>query len=892
MFRQSLFASVLLAAITPAFAQQPATRNSKDGIDKVALCEQMNELARDIRFMRTTGAGAARIEQLIAEYDALSALLGGDDPARLHDDVPAQAAVSPAATSTSGSQLLVAPSCAGAPLSTVNFAGSTGYVRDLGDSVQVFTANVAGVGTYLWDVNITTFITHTDCGDLDFGIISPAGTIVILSTDNGGAGLDNTFNGTVWDDNALAATCVDFTYVNNVTATPLNPEGRLSSFRGEDPNGTWTLLVLDDAVGDTGALNSWSVDVTTLAGAPSETTTNFTLSPALAIPDAGSTSSIINVSGIGTFMDKVTLYMELPHLNPADLDITLTSPSGTVVKVTTDNGGTFDHVFNGTLFDPSATDLAIPEFTPVVTEVVFRALGVEPLLTPEGAFDNFLGQDPNGNWTLTIADDAAGSTGTLVRWDLNITTTAAPSPSAPASFAGTTGAIADDNGLENLTFFTATVSGVGTYLWDLDLTTLLSHTYSSDIDMTITSPAGTTITVTTDNGNTGLDNVYNGTLWDENVTDTAVDHVYTDQVLATPLSSEGRLNAFRGEDPNGVWTLAIGDDLGADFGYVHAWTLGVSTLPAAPADTLTTVSNTPGLAIPDNGTLNDVMAVATTGVSITEVELFLQIPHAASGDLDITLTSPNGTVAKITTDNGGLLDNCFNGTLFDSDSTLTITDFAFTNNVTVPTLAPEGPTGVFDGENPNGNWTLTVTDDAAGSVGTLVRWDLNIRTCLGAGSAFCTNSSLGIDHTTGCPCGNTGAPGNGCGHSFDANGANMEATGSSALDTVVLHSSFEPVSSFTLMMQHANAGDSIFHDGVLCASNPLIRLRGRSAVAGEAFFPNSNFAQDSTTTLSIRGGTFPGSGATMRYAAWYRNASSTFCPPATANVTNGWVITW
>jgi len=160
------------------------------------------------------------------------------------------------------------------------------------------------------------------------------------------------------------------------------------------------------------------------------------------------------------------------------------------------------------------------------------------------------------------------------------------------------------------------------------------------------------------------------------------------------------------------------------------------------------------------------------------------------------------------------------------------------------------------------------------------------------GAAFCSNSSLGVDHTTSCPCGNTGAPANGCGHSFDANGANMSATGLVATDTVVLHSQFEPSTSFTLMMQHGNAGDGVFHDGVLCAANPLIRLRGRAAVGGECFFPNSLFANDVTTTLSARGGTFPGSGATMRYAGWFRNASTTFCPPATANVTNGWVITW
>ena len=163
---------------------------------------------------------------------------------------------------------------------------------------------------------------------------------------------------------------------------------------------------------------------------------------------------------------------------------------------------------------------------------------------------------------------------------------------------------------------------------------------------------------------------------------------------------------------------------------------------------------------------------------------------------------------------------------------------------------------------------------------------------LSAGNAFCFGDGTFTDHTTACPCGNFGAPGNGCGHSFNAAGANITATGSTTLDDVVLHSSNEPVSSFTLFIQHATPADSVFHDGVICGGNPLIRLRGRAAVAGEAFFPNSNFAQDSTTTLSVRGSVTVGSGATRYYAGWYRNASTTFCPPATANVTNGWVVVW
>jgi hypothetical protein len=28
------------------------------------------------------------------------------------------------------------------------------------------------------------------------------------------------------------------------------------------------------------------------------------------------------------------------------------------------------------------------------------------------------------------------------------------------------------------------------------------------------------------------------------------------------------------------------------------------------------------------------------------------------------------------------------------------------------------------------------------------------------------------------------------------------------------------------------------------------------------------------------------------YSTWYRNAASTFCPPGTANITNGWRVEW
>jgi len=157
---------------------------------------------------------------------------------------------------------------------------------------------------------------------------------------------------------------------------------------------------------------------------------------------------------------------------------------------------------------------------------------------------------------------------------------------------------------------------------------------------------------------------------------------------------------------------------------------------------------------------------------------------------------------------------------------------------------------------------------------------------------FCFGDGTLTDHTTPCPCANDGGPGRGCANSFQPAGAQLTLSGAAANDDVVLHSNGTPTFSFTLFLQHAAAGDQAFHDGVLCAGGSMVRLRGRNAAAGQAAFPDSNFANDQSLTLSQRGGVAVGSSALRYYSAWYRNASTTFCPPATANVTNGWRLVW
>ena len=116
--------------------------------------------------------------------------------------------------------------------------------------------NVNSVGTINCDITVCLDISHTYTDDLDIRLISPSGTIVYLSTDNGGAG-DNYTN-----------TCFTTSATTNITAgnAPFTgdyvPEGNLSSFNGQNANGQWRLQIRDDDWIFSGSLNSWSIDFT------------------------------------------------------------------------------------------------------------------------------------------------------------------------------------------------------------------------------------------------------------------------------------------------------------------------------------------------------------------------------------------------------------------------------------------------------------------------------------------------------------------------------------------------------------------------------------------------------------------------------------------------------
>ncbi len=628
----------------------------------------------------------------------------------------------------------LAPACGGAVPTSTTFNGVGGPIFN--GSFATYTTTVSGLGSYLWDVNLFTAIAHSANFDLDITLISPAGTVVTVTTDNGGVN-DDVFNGTLWDDN-VNTPVTDFLFTNLVTATPLSPEGRLSAFRGENPNGVWTLRIADDTQGNVGTLSSWSLAVSALNAAPNGVNSTFVRQPNVAIPDAGSVQDTLNVSGAGGYLAKVELYTELPHSRPSDIDLRLISPAGTAVWVTTDGGGSFANVFNGTLWNPDSTAAA--------TDFLFAANTVATELGPEGSFDNFLGQNPNGVWTLEVFDDQSSMLGSLVRWELRITTIANPGAPALITFNGVSGAI-PDAGAAPPTPFTVNVAGQSGVLWDVELFTAITHGLNADLDMTLTSPAGTTVTITTDNGFAA--NVFTSTLWDDNVNLPVTDQFFSSGTNVPLLSPEGRLGAFRGESPNGVWLLSIADDSLNVAGVLNNWSLTLATLPALPPSASATFSSTPNLAIPDVTTVTDVINVTGVPGAVERVKVYVEVLHTWSNDLDLSLISPSGVTVPLSTDNGGDLDDVFNGTLFDIDAPIPASDALYVDLVATPLISPEGPLDLFIGASPNGAWTLSIADDFSPDTGTLVRWDLTLETCnLAQPTTYCAPTGSGTSN--GC----------------------------------------------------------------------------------------------------------------------------------------------
>ncbi len=115
---------------------------------------------------------------------------------------------------------------------------------------------------------------------------------------------------------------------------------------------------------------------------------------------------------------------------------------------------------------------------------------------------------------------------------------------------------------------------------------------------------------------------------------------------------------------------------------------------------------------------------------IVDVDLSVHLLHPYVGDLEVTLTHPDGTsIAVLYRPGISVLDGfCPNDDVdvtFDDDDGAKLVDMCLS---TIPAIRgsvlPFNPLSQFDGKTRNGTWTLTVRDHVPGSEGVLAGWKL------------------------------------------------------------------------------------------------------------------------------------------------------------------------
>ncbi|MDM3843674.1 MAG: Calx-beta domain-containing protein, partial [Aphanizomenon gracile PMC638.10] len=249
--------------------------------------------------------------------------------------------------------------------------------------------NVSGLTGNITSLKVTlTNLSHTWSDDIDVLLVSPTGAKSLLMSDVGGwNGLQNvtlTFDPTATanlsDDGQITSGSykpTDFESGDLFNSpAPVGPYGTdFSVFNNTNPNGNWSLYVMDDAGGDSGSIaGGWSLLIGTTPTLP-VTTVTFA---------AGSSTAVVN-------------------LNVID-DTIVEGPETAILTVTSGTGYTVGTSASATV---NIADNDLPEITVVATDA--------------SAAETLLGTTPNpGQYTLT----RTGSTTSSLTVNVSLTGTA------------------------------------------------------------------------------------------------------------------------------------------------------------------------------------------------------------------------------------------------------------------------------------------------------------------------------------------------------------------------------------------------------------------------------------------------------------------------------------
>jgi subtilisin-like proprotein convertase family protein len=347
-------------------------------------------------------------------------------------------------------------------------------------------------------------------------------------------------------------------------------------------------------------------------------TNTFTLNLAAATSSAcqgSSTTYTIAVTQIGSFSTPVSLSTSaLPagttanfSPNPAvpgtssTLTITTTgaTPAGTYPFTISGTGGAVTQNTGATLVVSNtsvvASLLTLPvnseTAAPISTVFNWTNTGIGVLYSIEISTSNTFATITETATSLSATNYTASNLlpGVTYYWRINTynaCTSAVPSSvfsfttASCATYSNTTPVVISATGTPTITS-TLNVTNFGT-INDLNLSDfVIDHTWINDLTATLTSPAGTTVTL--------ISNICSPTVATINI-DCQFDDEATTATLPCPPTGGGAfipeqlLSAFDGEQMDGVWTLTVTDGFNQDGGSLISWELGICFTPTAVCD--------------------------------------------------------------------------------------------------------------------------------------------------------------------------------------------------------------------------------------------------------------------------------------------------------------------
>ena len=282
-------------------------------------------------------------------------------------------------------------------------------------------------------------------------------------------------------------------------------------------------------------------------------------------------------------------------------------------------------------------------------------------------------------------------------------------------------AVPIDAGAPNQINSAITVQGTGGNIEDVNVKVDIGHTYTRDLEIRLKSPDGATVLLVQALGGSG-DN-FDETTFDDSASVDIGSGNPPFQGVFRPVES---LDQFNGIAANGVWSLEIADRASQDGGALNAWELEIVTDEIVENTGPFIFNNRTATPIPASGvnTITSEINVQGIGeINVDMVSVTIDLNHTYTGDLEISLVSPDDKEVVLVQRKGGGGDN-FNNTTFDDTASEAIAAG------TAPysgTFQPEGRLADFQGIAPTGIWRLIVKDQADVDGGVLNSWSLALK---------------------------------------------------------------------------------------------------------------------------------------------------------------------